>query len=73
MKDKQRWKNKGLWVSLLSVVPIILGAAGVDVLPEQLASGKEAVMSILGFLVVLGVLSDPTTTNQGFLDDKEDI
>ncbi|MDQ0417931.1 putative membrane protein [Croceifilum oryzae] len=70
-KDKQRWRNKGLWVSLLAVIPVVLEASGVSLLPNQLEAGKEAVMSCLGLLVVLGVLSDPTTQNTGFLDDQK--
>jgi len=66
-----RWKNYGLWVAILAFIPVFLDSLktyGVNVpLPENY---DLLVKSILGILVLAGILNDPTTENKGFLDDK---
>lgn len=65
--DWSRFKNYGLWVSLLALVPMILQAFGVKVVPEEY---QAIVNTVLGVLVALGVLNNPTTESKGYLDDK---
>lgn len=66
-----RWKNAGLYVSVISFIPILLESFGVSVLPEQWGAVKEALLSLVSLLVVFGILSNPTTENAGYSDDKE--
>lgn len=67
MNIKSRLKNYGLWVSIIALIPMILKGFNLNILPtnyEQLA------MAILSIFVILGIVSDPTTDNKGFGDDK---
>lgn len=66
-----RFKNYGLWISIAAFIPMFLKGIGYDILPSNY---NEIVNSLLGILVVAGILSNPQTENKGFLDDKkEDI
>lgn len=65
--DTSRFKNYGLWVSICALVPMVFKAFGVDMLPENY---NDIVYSILSILVMAGILSNPNTSNKGFLDDK---
>lgn len=67
MKIKERIKNVGFWVSLISSVFLILGAFGVEIGDETASSIINAVCSLL---VVTGIVSDPTT-GKGYLDVAE--
>jgi uncharacterized membrane protein len=67
---KNRFRNAGLWISVISFIPIVLESFGVTVLPEQLGAVKEALMAIISVLVIFGILSNPTTENTGYSDDK---
>jgi len=62
-----RFKNYGLWVSIAAFIPIFLKTIGVDVLPDNF---NDLVQSLLGILVVAGIISNPQTVNKGYLDDK---
>jgi uncharacterized membrane protein len=53
-----KFKNKGLWVSMLALIPMILQGFGVDVLPENY---NEICSALLGVLVLAGILSNPST------------
>ncbi len=64
MKLKERIKNAGFWVSLVSSILLIIGAFGVEIGSETASSIINAVCSLL---VVLGIISDPTT-GTGYLD-----
>lgn len=64
-----RWRNYGLWLGLASLVPLLLQAFGVDVLPPQLEAYKQLVNGLLGLLAGAGIISNPTTLNPGFKDD----
>ena len=59
-----RYKNYGLWVSILALIPMILEGFGVDVLPTNYA---EICSALLGVLVLAGILSNPST-GTGFKD-----
>lgn len=64
-----RFKNYGLWVSIAAFIPMFLKGIGYDILPSNY---NEIVNSLLGILVVAGILSNPQTENKGFLDDKKE-
>lgn len=65
--DTSRFRNYGLWVSICALVPMVFKAFGVDMLPENY---NDIVFAILSILVMAGILSNPNTSNKGFLDDK---
>ncbi len=67
MKIKERLKNAGFWVSLISAVFLIVGAFGVEVADETVSSVINAVCSAL---VVFGIISDPTA-GKGYLDEAK--
>lgn len=62
-----RFKNYGLWVSIAALIPLVLKGFGVDILPGNY---EEIVVSVLGILVMAGILNNPTSNNTGYLDDK---
>ena len=59
-----KFKNKGLWVSVLALVPMLLQGFGFDVLPNNYA---EICSALLGVLVLAGILSNPTN-GTGYTD-----
>ncbi|WP_044640957.1 phage holin [Risungbinella massiliensis] len=68
MRIKQRLRNYGLWIAVASLVLMVLRAFGIDLVEEQYDS---IVDSILGILVLLGIINNPTSNNQGFWDDPD--
>lgn len=68
MDLKKRLRNYGLWVSVASLVLLLLNSFGV-VIDESKYNG--IVNAILAILVLLGILNNPTTENKGFGDDNE--
>ncbi|MDS0525742.1 phage holin [Clostridium sp. SHJSY1] len=69
MLDKSRFKNHGLWISIAALIPMILKSAGLDILPDN----YETIMNlVLGILVTLGILNNPTTECRWFSDDKKE-
>ncbi|MGL4338714.1 MAG: hypothetical protein ACRCST_17640 [Turicibacter sp.] len=62
---KPRVTNYGFWVSIFALIPLILKAFGVTIIPDY----ENIVHTILGLLVVMGIVSNPTTVNKGFGDD----
>lgn len=65
---KNRIKNYGFWISVIAFVPILLKTFGLDILP---ANYSEVANTILGLLVFLGIVNNPTTENKGFSDDSK--
>lgn len=65
--DWSRFKNYGLWVSILALIPMILGVFGVHIVPEEYQTITNTILSIL---VALGIVSNPTTQAKWFNDDK---
>lgn len=63
-----RFKNYGLWVSVLAFIPMVLEAFGVNIIPDNYT---EITNSLLGILVLAGLLNNPDTENHGFMDDKD--
>ncbi|NFH67711.1 holin [Clostridium botulinum] len=67
MIDKSRFKNYGLWVSIAALIPLILKSFGVEVIQGDY---EQIVQAILSILVMLGIVSNPTTDTKWFSDDK---
>lgn len=69
-----KWKNYGLWVALVSAFLLVIQSVGAlfnfQLTPEQYDGIMTAVNSVLGLLVVLGVISNPNI-GKGFTDKKE--
>lgn len=66
---KEKFKNYGLWVSLISAVLMILQAIGLKI---DLPYVNEIITSILGVLVTLGIISNPSD-GAGYFDSKNNI
>lgn len=54
--NKERFRNYGLWVSLASLILLVLQTSGVGV---DVGKYNQIVNQILGIFVALGVLSNP--------------
>ena len=67
--DFSRFKNYGLWVSIAALIPLLLSAVGVNIVPDKY---NEIVHLILAILVALGILNNPTTEVKGYFDDSEE-
>ncbi|MBN1042967.1 holin [Clostridium botulinum] len=67
MIDKSRFKNYGLWVSIAALIPLILKSFGIEVIQGDY---EQIVQAILSILVMLGIVSNPTTDAKWFSDDK---
>ncbi|WP_275373502.1 phage holin [Clostridium tertium] len=65
--DWSRFKNYGLWVSILALIPMILSTFGVHIVPEEYQTITNTILSIL---VALGIVNNPTTQAKWFNDDK---
>lgn len=61
-----RIKNRGLWTSIIASIPIILQSYGINIIPEQF---NELINIILSIFIFFGFLNNPTTKNNGYLDD----
>ena len=66
--DWSRFKNYGLWVSIMALIPMILSAFGVKIIPEEYQTIANTILSIL---VALGIISNPTTEAKWYIDDKD--
>lgn len=65
--NKDRWKNKSMYVSLLAAVPALLSLFHIQVLPDEWQAIEYVVKGVLDALVVLGILMDPTS--EGYADN----
>lgn len=65
--ESNRFRNYGLWVSILALAPMLLRIFGISVIPAEY---KEVTSVILLVLVGLGIINDPTTQYKGYRDDK---
>lgn len=70
MNDNSRFKNYALWVSIFSLIPLILEAIGVNIIPKNY---NEIVTAVLGVLVMAGIISNPITENKWYLDDEKKV
>lgn len=68
-----KWKNYGLWVSLVSALLLVVQTVGkifgFQFTPEQYDEIVAAVNAVLGVLVVLGIVSNPEA-GKGYTDKK---
>lgn len=67
MLVKNRFRNYGLWVSIASLVGIILQNLGYIKAGDP--TWDNAVTTVLSILVALGIINDPTTENKWYRDD----
>ncbi|MNK90325.1 Bacteriophage holin [compost metagenome] len=67
----KKWKNYGLWVSLVSAMLLAVQAFGnifgYQIAPEKSSEIMTAVNALLGVLVVLGIVSNPEA-GKGYTD-----
>lgn len=66
---KGKFKNYGLWISIVSAILMLLQAMG---LKFDLPYVNEIITSILGVLVTLGIISNPSD-GSGYADKCSDI
>lgn len=66
--DMCRFKNYGLWVSILALIPMLLQVFGVEIVPEEYEAISRVILSIL---VALGIVNNPTTECRWYKDDKK--
>lgn len=62
-----RLRNYGLWISVASLSFMLIQEFGVQITSEK---WELYINSILGILILLGIINNPTTNNRGFNDDK---
>jgi phi LC3 family holin len=71
MNLKQKFKNYGFWMSLTAAVILVLQTIGKNfgfsVNDEAITS---VVNSILGILILLGIISNPTS-GKGYIDKEQ--
>lgn len=65
--DVSRFKNYGLWVAILALVPMLLHAFGVDIIDQEYEAISAVILSILA---TLGIVNNPTTECRWYRDDK---
>lgn len=65
--DCSRFKNYGLWVSVLALIPMLLSLFGVSIVPEEYETITHTILSIL---VTLGIINNPTTQCKWYVDDN---
>lgn len=58
MKFKERFRNKGLWLSTAALILLVMQNTGVHIAPEKY---NEIVNGVLAVLTALGLFNDPTT------------
>lgn len=73
-----KWRNYGMWTSLVAAVLLILSAAGkvfgFEISEELSTNITGLAVAILGLLVILGIISNPKEgtgyTDKEMKDDK---
>ena len=71
MKSKSKWKNYSLWVSIFSLIGLVLQTYGLfEKLGLTNETYNEIVKAILVVLTGAGIISNPSI-GQGFLDAKD--
>lgn len=66
---KGRFRNYGLWLSILAFILLLLEGFGLKVLPGNY---DEIIKALLSILVLAGVISNPTTESKWYLDDDKE-
>ena len=66
-----KWKNYGLWVAVVAFIPILTTALGTYDISIILPGNYDILCeSVLGILVLLGVISNPSQ-GTGFKDSDK--
>lgn len=65
---KERFKNYGFWISLVSGIIMVMQAMGLRV---NVPYVNEVITAVLGVFVVLGIINNPKDGN-GYTDSKKD-
>lgn len=65
---KNRLSNYGLWVSVASLVLLVVKNLGYDI---DAGEYNAIVDAILVILVALGIVNNPATENHGYFDDEK--
>ncbi|SHH90258.1 MULTISPECIES: phage holin [Clostridium] len=68
MNDSSRFKNYALWISVFSLIPLILEAFGLNIIPKNY---NEIVTAVLSVLVMAGIINNPSTESKWYLDDEK--
>jgi phi LC3 family holin len=72
-KTQSKWRNGGLWVALVSALLLAAQSIGVlfgyEITNEFIAKVMVAVNSVLAFLAVAGVVSNPSS-GRSFKDEE---
>lgn len=68
MNDSSRFKNYALWISVFSLIPLILEAFGLNIIPKNY---NEIITAILSVLVMAGIINNPSTESKWYLDDEK--
>lgn len=70
MNLKNKIRNYGFWMSIIGAAVMIMQALGLNI---NIPMINEALTSVCGLLVVLGIISNPEK-GKGYIDseDKED-
>lgn len=67
----KRFSNKGLWVSIISLIMLVGSTFGFFAKLGITSDKVQAVLNaILTVFIAAGIISDPTTENSGYLDDN---
>lgn len=65
-----KWKNYGLWVSVASLLTLLMGNYGLyEIIGMDSETFQQAIDIILVILAGAGVISNPTS-GKGFTDKK---
>ncbi|MPY20054.1 phage holin [Paenibacillus glucanolyticus] len=71
-----KWRNYGMWMSLVAAVLLIVSAAGkvfgFEITEELNSNITGLAMAILGLLVILGIISNPKE-GTGYMDKDKEI
>lgn len=68
MDLKCRLRNYGFWVSVASLIGMLLKQTGV--LAPNDPTWDAVVTSVLGILIAMGIISNPTTAHPWYADDR---
>ncbi|SQC85177.1 holin, phage phi LC3 [Clostridium perfringens] len=68
MINKSRFKNYGLWLSIATLISLVLQRFEINILPDNY---QEIVKAILSILVLIGVINHPTSNYNEYSDYKD--
>lgn len=68
MIDTSRFKNYGLWLSISTLIYLILQGFKIEILPDNY---QEIVNVILSIMVLVGVINHPTTNGNENSNNKD--